>query len=71
MLYETTKVKVRLSDGDTNFFDIVARVLKGKTLATYLFINCLDYVLRTSLDLIKENRFTLKKKQQEANIILR
>ena len=41
----------------TDFFDIVAGVL----LAPYLFIICLDYVLKTSIDLIKENVFTLKK----------
>ena len=32
-------------DGDTDYFDIVAGVLQGDTLATYLFIICLDYVL--------------------------
>ena len=34
---------------------------KENTLAPYLFIICLDYVLRTSIDLIKENDLTLKK----------
>ena len=46
ILYRNTKVKVRSSDGDTEFFDIVAEVLQGDTLAPYLFIICLDYVLR-------------------------
>ena len=36
-------------------------LLQGDTLAPYLFIICLDYILRTSKDLIKENGFTLKK----------
>ena len=36
--------------------------LKRDTLAPYLFIICLDYVLRMSRDLMKENGFTLKKK---------
>ena len=48
-------------DGDTDFFDIVVEVLQGNTLAPYLFVLCLDYVLQTSIDLIKENGFTLKK----------
>ena len=61
MLYKTTKVKVHSPDGDTDFFDIVACVLQGNTLASYLFIICQDYVLRTSIDLIKDNYFTLKK----------
>ena len=38
-------------------------VLQGDTLALYLFIICLDYVLRTSIDKIKENGFELTKKR--------
>ena len=52
---------VHSSDGDTDFFDIVAGVLQGDTFALYLFILCLGHVLRTSIDLIKENGFILKK----------
>ena len=59
--YKSTKVKVNSPDGDTDFFDIVAGVLQGDTLALYLFIICLDYVLRTLADLMKENGFTLAK----------
>ena len=55
MLYKNTKVKVRSQDGDTDYFDIRAGVLQGDTLNPYLFIICLDYVLRTSIDLMKEN----------------
>ena len=33
MLYRNTKVKVRFLDGDTDYFDIVADVLQGDTLA--------------------------------------
>ena len=63
ILYRNTKVKVRSLDGDTEYFDIVAGVLQGDTLAPYLFIICLDYVLRTSIDKIKENGFELTKKR--------
>ena len=56
-------MKVCSSDGDTEYFDIVAGVLQGDTLAPYHFINCLDYVLRTSIDKIRENGFELKKKR--------
>ena len=63
ILYRNTKVKVRSLDGDTDYFDIVAGVLQGDTLAPYLFIICLDYVLRTSLDKIRENGFELTKKR--------
>ena len=58
ILYRNTKVKVRSPDGDTEYFDIVAGVLQGD-----LFIICLDYVLRTSIDKIKENGFELTKKR--------
>ena len=63
ILYRNTKVKVRSPDGDTEYFNIVAGVLQGDTLAPYLFIICLDYVLRTSIDKIRENGFELTKKR--------
>ena len=47
------------------YFDIVAGVLQGDTLAPYLFIICLDYMLRTSIDKIKENSFELIKKRSK------
>ena len=63
ILYRNTKVKVRSPDGDTDYFDIVAGVQQGDKLTPYLFIICLDYVLRTSIDKIKENSFELTKKR--------
>ena len=65
MLYKNTKVKVCSPDRDTDFFEVVTGVLQGDTLAPYLFIICLDYVFWTSIDLIKENGFTLKKKKKK------
>ena len=56
MLYRNTKIKVCFPDGDTNYFDIVAGVLQGDTLAP-------DYVLRTFIDKVKENGFKLTKKR--------
>ena len=66
ILYRNTKVKVRSPDGDTEYFDIVAGVLQGDTLAPYLFIICLDYVLRTSIDKIQREwlRTDEEKKQK-------
>ena len=61
MLYKNSKVKVCSPDGGTDYFDIIAGVLQGDTLAPYLFIICLDYLLRTSIDLMKENGFKLVK----------
>ena len=63
ILYRNTKVKVCSPDGDTDYFNTVAGVLQEDTLAPYLFIICLDYVLRTSIDKIKENGFELTKKR--------
>ena len=63
MLYRNTKVKVRSSNGETDYFDIVAGVLQGDTLALYLFIICQDYVLRTSIDKMKDNGFKLTKER--------
>ena len=42
ILYKNMKVKVCSPDRDTDYFDIVAGALQGDTLATYLFIICLD-----------------------------
>ena len=63
MFYRNIKVKVRSPDGDPDYFIIVAGVLQGDTLARYLFIICLDYVLRTSIDKMKESGFKLTKKR--------
>ena len=68
MLYKNTKAVVHSPDRDTGFFNIIAIILQGDALALYLSILCLDYILQTSIYLIKENGFTLKK--QEADDIL-
>ena len=63
ILYRNTKIKFRSPDGDTDYFDIVASVLQGTTWTPYLFIICVDYVLRISIDKIKENGFKLTKER--------
>ena len=65
MLYKNTKVKVSSLDADTDYFDIVAGVQQGDTLDPYLFIICLDYVIRMFIDIIKDNSFKLAKKEAE------
>ena len=59
ILYRNTKVKVHSPEVDTDYFDIIAGVLQGDTIAPYFFIICLDYVLRASIDKIKEIGFKL------------
>ena len=46
---QNTKAMVRSAD----VFDIVAEVSRGDTFALYLFILCLYYTLRTSIDLMQ------------------
>ena len=60
MLYKKAKALVRSPDGDTDFFQILAGVLQGDTLAPFLFIICLDYALRTSVDAHKDLGLTLQ-----------
>ena len=65
ILYRNTKVKVSSPNGDTEYFDIVAGVLQGNTLAPYLFTICQDYVLRTSIDKIRETASSCQRKVAE------
>ena len=54
-----------VANSDTNFFNIVGGVFQEDTLAPYIFIICLDYILWMSIGLIQENCFTLKKLEAE------
>ena len=56
-------MQVRSPGVNTDFFDIVAGVLQGHTLVQYLFIICLDNVLRTSIGLMINNGFKLTKER--------
>ena len=60
-LYKNIKAVVCSPDEDAAiFFDIVSWVLQEGKLALYLRVYQ-DYQLRTSIDIRKENSFTLKK----------
>ena len=65
MVYKNMKVKVCSPDGDTDYFNIVAGALQRDTLAPYLFIICLDYILRMSIDIMIDNSFKLAKERSE------
>ena len=65
IMYQDTHSMVCSPDGDTDFFDISAGVLQGDTLAPYIFIICLDYVLRKALDMNNELGFTLTKQKSK------
>ena len=47
--YKHTKSIVRTNDGDTDFINISGGVLQDETLAPFIFIICLDYVLKKAL----------------------
>ena len=61
MLCKNTLAKVHSPDCDTDFFDILDGVLQGDTLAPFISIICLEYVLCTSVDKIKHLGLTLTK----------
>ena len=63
MLYRNTKVKVHSPDGDADYFYIVTGIQQGDILVPYLFIIGLDYVLKISIDKIKEGIFKLTKER--------
>ena len=65
MLYKNTRSMVRSPDGDTPYFEITTGVLQGDTLAPFLFIICLDYILKTSLDNNRELGFTLTERKSK------
>ena len=67
---KNTKAIVRWPDGNTDILDIVTGVLQRYTLAPFAFIIYLNYVERTSIDLIRENGLTIKKIQTTDDILL-
>ncbi|XP_063597238.1 uncharacterized protein LOC134773922 [Penaeus indicus] len=55
VLYTNTQATVLTPDGETEPFDILAGILQGDTLAPFLFIIVIEYIMRISVDTIKEN----------------
>ena len=49
-LYDGTTAEIQTSDGSSDTFSTSSGVLQGDTLAPYLFVIMLDYVLRKCLD---------------------
>jgi len=63
-MYKDTFAKVISPDGETDAFEIMAGVLQGDTLAPYLFVIVVDYVMRTALkDREQELGFKLRRRQ--------
>ena len=49
-MYTGTLAKVLTANGCTEVFDILAGVLQGDTLAPYLFIIVIDYIMTVAID---------------------
>ena len=73
VMYSNTQAVVLSPDGETDPFQIHAGVLQGDTLAPYLFIIILDYVMRKALGEDKDDLgFTIsprRSRRQPADII--
>ena len=60
-LYEGTRARVVSPDGETDYFDVLAGVLQGDTLAPYLFAIVVDYLMRKAISGMEEELgFTLR-----------
>ena len=59
-LYTDTAACVRTSSGRTDEFDTTSGVLQGDTLAPYLFVIVMDYIMRTSLT--AEDGYTVRRR---------
>ena len=55
VLYTSSHSKILTSDGETEPFETLAGILQGDTLAPYLFIIVVDYILRVSVDTKSED----------------
>ena len=59
VMYTDTSATILTPDGETPSFPILAGILQGDTLAPYLFIIVVDYVLRISVDTMSEKGYQL------------
>ena len=62
-MYENTEAIVLSPDGHTDPFKIKAGVLQGDTLAPFLFICVLDYIMRKSTTEAERLGFTLNQRR--------
>ena len=50
IIYDNSCAKIATPDGETDFFDILAGIFQGDTLAPFLFILVLDYTLKQAYE---------------------
>ena len=63
VLYTNTSSTILTSDGETAFSSIQEGILQGDTLAPFLFIIVVDYVLGMSVDTINDKGYQLNPKR--------
>ena len=63
VLYTDTSSTILTPDGETSSFTIKAGILQGDTLAPFIFIIVVDYVLRMSVDTISIKGFEIKSRR--------
>ena len=63
MLYNNTRAMVRSPDGDTLSSRLPPECYREDTLAPFIFIICLDYILKILLDNDRELGFTLTERR--------
>ena len=68
IMYTNTTAQVLSADRDTEFFEILAGVLQGDTLAPYLFIIALDYTMRQAVGNESNLAFTLDRSQSRQHL---
>ena len=66
-LYTNNSAVILIPDGETTTCNILAGVLQGDTLAPFLFIVVLDYVLRVSLDSMNEKGLQLHPRKSRSH----
>ena len=63
VMYTDSTSTVMTTDGETQPFSTLAGILQGDTLAPFLFIMVVDYVMRVSIDSISEKGYQLHPKR--------
>ena len=67
-LYNGSKAHVMTADGPSDEFDITAGVLQGDTLAPFIFVIVVDWVMRNAIEEVGEGTgFSLKRNSGRAN----
>ena len=71
-LYEDAEAIIITFNGETDFFNLTALILQRETLASYLFVLLLDYVMHKALNEREEDlSFRLNRRRSKWPLFLR